>query len=167
MKTLFLLRHAKSSWDSPADTDFERPLNKRGWRTAPLMGEFIAENDLVPEAIVSSTATRARQTAETVAEHCGFEGDIEFTGELYPTSVGRCINALKTMPDNAASVMLVAHNPGIEEFLSHLTGQYNTIQTCVLSHIEIELDDWSGLDNETRGELIEIYRPRELFESDD
>lgn len=167
MKTLYLLRHAKSSWDSPADTDFERPLNKRGKRTAPLMGQFLAERDLVPDAIVCSTAARAKRTAELIAENCGFEGEIQFTGELYPTSIGRCVNALQTVPDAADSAMIVAHNPGIEEFLRHLSGEYQTVQTCVLSHLEVDLDAWSEFSYETTGKLLGVFRPRELFDEAD
>lgn len=164
MKTLFLLRHAKSSWSDSGLPDFERPLNKRGRKTAPLMGRFIAERGLTPDCIVSSTALRAQQTAEAVAEHCGFGGEIISTGDLYPTSPGRCFEVLLTMPDEAGSVMLVGHNPGIEEFLSHLTDYYEAIQTCVLSQIELDIDDWTDLAPETRGRLIEVFRPRELFD---
>ena len=83
MKTVLLLRHAKSSWDNPAVDDHERPLNKRGLKAAPRMGQLIADEGLKPDVIVSSTAVRAATTAAAIAEECGYDGEIHYTDDLY------------------------------------------------------------------------------------
>ena len=91
MKTLLLLRHAKSSWKDESLTDHDRPLNKRGKKTAPLMGHLLREKNLVPDLVVSSTAVRARSTAEAAAEACGYPGEITLTDELYLATAGEIL----------------------------------------------------------------------------
>ena len=84
MKTVLILRHAKSSWSNPSLADIDRPLNKRGKNDAPRMGTLIKEQDIVPDLILSSPALRARKTAEAVSEYSGFEGQIDFVPDFYP-----------------------------------------------------------------------------------
>ena len=101
MKTLLLLRHAKSSWKDDTLTDHQRPLNKRGLATAPMMGQYLAEHGLLPDRIISSTAARAKHTAELIVEHSGFAGDLQFPDDLYPTSAGRCVSTLHALAGDA------------------------------------------------------------------
>lgn len=163
MKSLLLLRHAKSSWKDPELADHDRPLNKRGKRNAPRMGEFIAAEGLLPDLLVSSTAVRAQQTARLVADHCGYGDPILTADELYPTTVPGCVSVLKMVRDDVGSVLLVAHNPGLEEFAEHLCGQYERMQTCVLMRFAVLLDRWSDFTEDTRAELQNVWRPREAF----
>ncbi|MFQ5733465.1 MAG: histidine phosphatase family protein [Planctomycetaceae bacterium] len=164
MKTLFLLRHAKSSWKNDLLTDHERPLNKRGRTTAPLMGRFMAEKDLQPDVIVSSTALRAKQTTDLIVESSQFPADVQFTDELYPSGVSRCLSALQTYAGGSDAVMLVGHNPGLEEVLEVLTGRYDRMPTCALAKIALSVADWAEVSFGASGELIGMWRPRELFE---
>lgn len=166
MKTLFLLRHAKSSWKDDALSDHERPLNKRGRATAPRMGAYLAEHELLADVIISSTAVRAKSTAELIVEHSGFKGDVHFTDELYPTTPARCLSVLQRFADEADSAMLVGHNPGLEETLCALTGRYERLPTCALARIALPVESWDDVTPSTAGELIGVWRPRELFARD-
>jgi len=164
MKTLFLLRHAKSSWDDPDLPDHRRPLNKRGRKTAPLMGQFLAAEKLMPDVIISSTAVRAGQTARLIARHGEFPGSIELTDALYPTTPRRCVSVLQTVPGDAAAVMLVGHNAGMEEFVEHLSGRFERLPTCALVQLEVPIDDWAEFTLETRATLVSVWRPKEMFD---
>ncbi|MHC4992311.1 MAG: SixA phosphatase family protein, partial [Planctomycetota bacterium] len=108
MKTLLLLRHAKSSHAVPGP-DHDRPLNERGERDAPRMGQLLAEMDLLPDVIVCSTATRARSTAELLIQASGYEGAVQFSEDLYWTHGGprAALEVLRDLPDAYDSVMLV------------------------------------------------------------
>src|SRR3954467_7006421 len=128
MKTLLLMRHAKSSWKDDSLDDHDRPLNKRGKRDAPRMGELLREQKLVPDYIVSSSARRARKTADAVALAAEFRGETRITGELYMVQPGKMLEVLSQTPEAYNSVLLIAHNPGAEELLEQLTGE-----SCALS----------------------------------
>src|SRR4029450_11617432 len=96
MKTLLVLRHAKSSWNDPALDDHERPLNKRGRRDAPRMGELVREYGLIPDIVISSDAVRARLTAEAVAEAARYTGEIMLDQHLYMASPADILSLLRT-----------------------------------------------------------------------
>ena len=163
MRTLLLLRHAKSSWKEADLRDHERPLNKRGRKTAQLMGEFLAANGHLPDLIINSPAVRARETAELVIERSGFDARHEIAEPLYPTTIIRCLYLLAEMGAEAESVMIIAHNPGLEELVVHLTGSFEVMPTCALAEIQLPIDGWPDLTADTIGTLVNLYRPRELF----
>jgi phosphohistidine phosphatase len=121
-KTLLILRHAKSSWKEPGLADHDRPLNKRGRRDAPRIGELVRARSLVPDLILSSTAVRARTTAEMVAEACGYSHAIELSRELYGAGPEACVQALRDLYYDDDRVLLVGHNPGIGQLATALTG---------------------------------------------
>jgi len=146
-KRLYLLRHAKSSWDDPALDDFARPLNKRGQRDAPFMGRRFREQGFAPDRIVSSPAERAYETARTIARELGYAlTDIVRDEELYlasPDTLLRCVHAT---PDALGSVMLVAHNPGLTDFANALTGQHiDNLPTCGLYCADFSIRRWIDL----------------------
>jgi phosphohistidine phosphatase len=159
MKTLLILRHAKSSWKDEEVGDHDRPLNKRGKRDAPRMGERLKEADLQPELIISSTAKRARKTASKVAHQCGYQGVIELHGTLYLAPPGAYLEALRHVDDAIHRVMIVGHNPGLEQLLAMLTGQQVLLPTATLAHVELAVDHWSDLDTQTRGSLVQLWHP--------
>ena len=161
MKTLLIMRHAKSSWDDQAVPDRERPLKPRGERDAPHMGELLRRESLVPQAILASTAVRARMTADLVAEACGFEGDIDFQDGLYGAAAEACLDVLRGLPDAVQTALLVAHNPGLEELVTDLTGENEHLGTSTIAHIELDIQHWSDLADETEGRLKAMWRPRE------
>ena len=114
MKTLVLVRHAKSSWSDPSLDDFDRPLNKRGERNAPEMGRRLGESGLQPDIFVSSPANRARSTAEIIAKELDYPADnIIYHGDLYHASPGDLLEAVRSLGDNIETAFLFGHNPGI------------------------------------------------------
>jgi phosphohistidine phosphatase len=162
MKILLILRHAKSSWKYPELADHDRPLKKRGKRDAPRMGRLIEAEGLIPDKIISSTARRARDTAEAVAETCNYNGEIEFRREFYFSGYESFLTMLGELPDMNQTVMVVGHNPDLEELLDTLTGQYERLPTAALAQIKLPIHNWRDLDDDVKGELLNLWYPREL-----
>jgi phosphohistidine phosphatase len=162
MRKLLVLRHAKSSWDDPALSDFERPLNDRGKRTAPFMGKFIADNGLIPDVIVSSPASRARETTESIADAMQYSGDAIFDPDIYEASPNKLVRAVSKISDEHQTAMIVGHNPGLESLVYHLTGTFEPMPTAALAVIELDIESWGDVGTDT-GELQNIFRPRELM----
>jgi len=160
MKTLLILRHAKSAWDESGVPDHDRPLNKRGKRDAPRMGRVLRDEDLVPDLILSSTAKRARRTAQLAAEACGYEGEIEVDEGLYLAGPEDYLEALHGVPDQMERVMLVGHNPGLEELLEALTGEAQALPTAALAEIELSIEHWQQVEA-AEGRLVGLWLPRE------
>lgn len=161
-KTLLILRHAKSSWSHAGLSDHDRPLNKRGKRDAPRIGQLLRTEDIVPAQIISSTAKRAKQTAEAVAKSSGYENEIVFERSLYHGYPDDYITYLAKSGIAAACVMVVGHNPGLEMLVEQLSGADEFMATATLAHIELPIEDWSELNEQTQGKLVNLWRPREL-----
>lgn len=161
MKTLFLLRHAKSSWDDPSQTDFERPLNPRGLRAAPFMGELMAKKGFDPSVIVSSPAMRAKTTAELVKDAGQFSAEIIFEKTIYEAGPNTLRQVISEISEDHTSALLVGHNPGIEGFIRYLTGQIEPMPTAALAVIELKIEKWGEVDDGC-GKLLSVYRPKEL-----
>jgi phosphohistidine phosphatase len=163
MKTLLVLRHAKSSWSDPALDDHERSLIKRGQRDGLRMGELVREHRLTPDVIISSDAVRARLTAEAVAQKARYEGEILLDRRLYIASPAGILAVLRTVRETkAGTVMIVGHNPGLEELIEHLTGEQQDLPTAALARIVLPIDRWCDLKVSTRGMLLGLWRPKEL-----
>lgn len=162
MKTLLLLRHAKSSWKDSDLDDYDRPLNKRGKRDAPRMGELLKDERLLPDFIVSSSARRCRQTVEQVIQESGYRGETRITGKLYEAGADQLRALLAALPDEFCRALVIGHNPGLEEFLEQLTGHYMPLTTAALAHVELPLAHWGDFAADTRGALLRLWQPREL-----
>jgi phosphohistidine phosphatase len=163
MKTLLVLRHAKSSRRDPALDDHERPLNKRGQRDALQMGELVRKHRLTPDIIISSDAVRARLSAEAVAEAARYEGEILLDQRLYIGSPAGILAVLRTVRETkAGTVMIVGHNPGLEELVEQLTGEQHDLPTAALAGIVLLIDRWRDLRVSTRGTLFGLWGPKEL-----
>ena len=163
MKTLLVLRHAKSLWGDTALDDHERPLNERGRRDAPKMGALVREYGLTPDLIVSSDAVRARLTAEAVAKSARFDGEIQLEPRLYAASVEDVLAVLCTVQEaHSGTVMIVGHNPGLEQLIAHLTGETEDLPTAALAQIALPINRWRDLKASTRGRLLGFWRPKEL-----
>ncbi len=145
MKTLFLLRHAKSSWDNDNLSDFDRPLNKSGLEIIPRIGETIFDNRFKIDAILSSPAKRAKQTAILVREAAQLTAHIEYDDRIYEASPHRLLNVVGENADTNNSIMLVGHNPGLEGFIKVLTGEIQSMQTGTLAVIDLKIERWSKL----------------------
>lgn len=161
MKTVLLLRHAKSSWKDEGLSDHERPLNKRGKEDAPRAGQWLRKQELVPQLILSSTAVRARTTAEIAAEECGYEGEIELRPDLYSFEPEPFLKALAEAPDDCDPVMLVGHNPAMEELVQALAGELQPMPTAAVACIQLPIERWSEVKKGRRGKLVELWRPKE------
>jgi phosphohistidine phosphatase len=164
MKTLYLLRHAKSSWGDPTLSDFDRPLNKRGLKAAQLMGNHMRKQKIRPDLVLSSPAKRNRQTLETLLEHARLEPKTRFDERLYAAGSTDLLNVLRKADDRAESVLVVAHNPGLQDLLEVLTGKLETMPTAALARIQLDLDSWSEI-RERAGRLDWVLRPKELKKS--
>jgi phosphohistidine phosphatase len=162
MKRLLILRHAKSSWKHRDREDHDRPLNERGRRDAPRMGAWLAERGLRPDRILSSTARRARKTAAEVARTSGAEAELVLSADLYMADPNAILEALRATPDDCETVLVVGHNPGVEDLVRRLTGQAVTMPTAALAHIRLDISGWPALDPGARGELVEHQTPRAL-----
>ena len=164
MKTLLILRHAKSSWDNPLLSDYDRPLNKRGKRDAPRMGKHLYKQDLVPDHILTSSAKRARKTAAKVAKACKYMGKIKRLESLYHAVAGIYYEKLQEQSNEYHRVMVVGHNPTMEQLVTYLTGQPRTMPTAALAHIELPIDHWKLLDASTKGRLVNLWTPKTLVD---
>ena len=165
MKTLLIMRHGKSSWKNKDLEDHERPLAKRGLRDSRLIGEIIQEKELIPQKILVSSAVRTTQTAQIFCETIGYQGEISALDSLYLAESDAYIAELKKLPDSIERVMVVGHNPGLEYLLQELSGRIEALTTGVLAFVSLTIDHWADLDGQVSGELIELWRPKELRDS--
>jgi len=166
MPELLILRHAKSDW-STGEADFDRPLNARGKRDAPRMGRWLKAQGLIPDFLVSSPARRARKTALKVARAMDFEETgIRWEEAIYEAPVGRLITVLRDCPVTARRVLLIGHNPGLEQLLVSLCPAVETpadgklLPTATLVHLHLN-GNWPDL-GAGMGDCRRIVRPREL-----
>ena len=128
----------------------------RGW------GELVREYGLIPDVINSSDAARARLTAEAVAEASRYAGKILLDPHLYVASPADILSLLTTVRENAGTVMIVGHNPGLEKLVEQLTGERQDLPTAALAQIGLPIDQWRDLRLSTRGTLVGLWRPEEL-----
>lgn len=165
MKTLLLLRHAKSSWDDVSLRDFERPLADRGKRDAPRMGEELKLRAPLPDLIISSPAARARQTTQAIVDAGGLTARLEFNDSIYGATSGELMRLVRRLPDAVDCALMVGHNPGFEEVVSRLTGSDERMPTAALACIEFQIDHWNDLEDGA-GRLIWLLTPKQLKGAD-
>jgi phosphohistidine phosphatase len=159
MKTLILMRHAKSSWDNPQQTDHDRPLNKRGKRNAPEMGERFAMHKIMPDTIVSSSAVRAESTARLVMEAAHWTAPLLIRPELYHATSGTWVSVLREL--SGGSIIAFGHNPGISEFVNRLTREGVSLPTAAVAFVEIDIKDWSELSFDSPSRLVDLWTPKD------
>jgi len=144
MKLLTLIRHAKSSWDDPMLTDRDRPLNKRGKRDAPTMGKRLAQRGAQPDAIVSSPAVRARETAEAIAREIAYPREaIQFDERLYGADPFEWLQVVQGLDDSLERVMCLGHNPGLTDFVNTLSPRpIDNVPTCGVVAMRFDVNEW-------------------------
>ncbi|GJM42780.1 MAG: phosphoglycerate mutase [Ardenticatenaceae bacterium] len=162
MKTLLILRHAKSDWGNSQLSDHDRPLNDRGKYDAPRMGAWLRQKNRVPELIISSTAERALTTAEMVALAADFEGELRTERNFYLAGPPTYVEILNELPDSLERVMVVGHNPGMEELVSLLTDTDRPMTTANVAVVELPIASWSELTIFSNGRLVNHWRPKDL-----
>ena len=161
MKTLLLLRHAKSSWKDQGVTDFERPLNDRGRKAAELVGKFILKQNVTIDLVISSPAVRARQTIELVLKAAKRSPELRFDQRVYEASPTQLIEITSQIEDDRKSVLLVGHNPGMEELLALLVGVEMHMPTASLAKVVLSSKKWDKILAE-KGVLDSFVRAKEL-----
>lgn len=164
MKTLLLMRHAKSSWDDPDLEDHERPLNKRGLRDAPRMGVLLRREGLVPDRIVCSSAVRAVTTAELLARECRFDKPLNTTADLYHAGESDWRQQIRQWSDQEALVLCIGHNPGLEDFLSGWVGRYVRMPTAAIARLNFDDPTWSDVADRSSATLADLWHPRDVEE---
>ncbi|MFC1853625.1 histidine phosphatase family protein [candidate division CSSED10-310 bacterium] len=150
MKTILVMRHAQAGWSRYISSDFERPLNEKGLKDAPLIGKFIKEIKVIPDLILSSPAKRARQTADTVAQNCGFQGEISFVKEFYSGDELVVRASMADLSDTVNTVLIVGHNPTLEDLISAMTsdGSFRiNLETAALSCMVPSIKKWAEIEN--------------------
>jgi len=162
MKTLLVLRHAKSSWKHDALDDHDRPLNKRGKKAAPLMGQLLTRQNAVPDLILSSTAKRARATAKRVVKAMGYEGQVIYEQTMYLAEPGAYLKAIRDHAETHERVLIIGHNPGLEALVQAMTGTDQPLPTAALAEIQLTIQSWKGLKRTTKGKLLNLWLPRNL-----
>ncbi len=163
-RRLIILRHAKSAWNTDAPTDHDRPLNKRGRRDAPRIGERIKEMSWTPEQVYSSDSQRTRETWQRMKDALG-AGDLEvsFTRDLYHADIEEVRQVLADTPDSVSTVMVIGHNPGWENVVSILSGDDERMTTCNAAMMTIDAESWKNAGAmDGCWELQHLLRPKEL-----
>jgi phosphohistidine phosphatase len=166
MKKIFIVRHAKSSWDYPDLSDIDRPLNKRGKKNAPEMGKRLAAKGLNPDKLITSPAKRAAATAKIIARELGYPLDkIEKNDDLYHGTVEDIKNVIRSVDDNVETLMIFGHNPDLTTLTNRLSGSeiYN-IPTCGVAEIEFDISAWKELEYKG-GSLSSFDYPKRLVKS--
>jgi phosphohistidine phosphatase len=162
MKILLLLRHAKSSWDDPALDDHDRPLNKQGLHDAPVIGHLLKKEKMVPDHILCSTAKRARQTARIAAENSGFPGKIQEEKMLYLGEAQSYFQHIRQTPETCQRLLVVGHNPDMEELIRLLTGEHLSLPTAALAKIALPIERWEQISPQKNYSLERWWKPRDL-----
>ena len=161
-KKLILLRHAKSSWSDPQCSDHDRTLNKRGKRDAPRMAEWLCSQGILPHRILSSTATRARKTAESVYAATVESCDLLFDRRLYLSTPNQMLQLVQNTPEAVRCLMLVGHNPGMEDLTAQLAGEWHRFPTATASVFELDIETWAEASRQMHATLLALYRPKEI-----
>ncbi|HEU4895106.1 MAG TPA: histidine phosphatase family protein [Acidimicrobiia bacterium] len=159
MKTLLLMRHAKSDWSADYGRDHERPLNERGVRSARLMGRLLAAEGHAPQLIVTSTAVRARSTASLANEAGEWGAEIVLDPGLYGSGPDAAIQVAAAAPD-VARLMLVGHQPTWSILFSVLTGSSVDMRTATAAVVGFDIPEWKQVGG-SRGEVVAVYQPRD------
>jgi phosphohistidine phosphatase len=166
-RLVYLMRHAKSSWDDPDLADHDRPLSARGLKAAARMAELILREEIAPALILCSSARRARETLAPIRQAIGDRARVEVEEGLYGAGADQLLHRLRQVPSSAASVMVIGHNPGIQELAVNFVGDQGAqarlrvkFPTAALAVLGTDIPRWAKL-NEGGAELLAFLRPRD------
>lgn len=146
-RTLVIIRHAKSSWANPLQSDFDRTLNERGMADAPLMGQRLKKLGIIPDLIISSSAKRTRQTAKCIAKEVGYDADnIKWEEKLYHCIPSVFEEVIYGISNAVKTIFIVAHNPGITDFVNQISPAFSidNMPTCGVVAAHINATEWSA-----------------------
>lgn len=162
MKRLLIMRHAKSSWKDSQLADFDRSLNKRGRRDAPRVARALVAAGESPDIVISSSAVRARKTAALLMKEAGLNCPLDLTESLYGAPVAAYLGRLREVPVEFHRVLMIGHNPTLEQLLFSLTGQSIVMPTAAVARLNVHVREWCEVDSLSPADLIGVIRPREL-----
>jgi phosphohistidine phosphatase len=169
--TLTLLRHAKSSWDDAIPRDFDRPLNKRGEKAAFTIGKWVKDNALTFDHVVASPAVRVIDTIDQFVKGSGMRIEANWDRRIYLASSATLMDVLRDQPEAAKSVLMVGHNPGMEDLVFDIVPDdgssplrdmvWEKYPTGAIARMELSIDNWAAIDRKC-GQLTHFIRPRDL-----
>ncbi len=161
MLTLFLCRHAKSSWAEPGLSDKDRPLNERGKNDAPMMGRMLESREESVDLVISSTAKRALKTAKLISDEIGYsQNDIIIDNRIYMAGIADFIEVLQECRNKDKTIMLFSHNYGITDFANYISGSgIDNIPTCGIVKIKFDFSNWEKIKKE-KGKLEYFIYPK-------
>lgn len=162
MRTLLLMRHAKSSWSDPELTDHQRPLNGRGRRAAARMGRLLVDEDLVPDLILCSSSRRTRETVDLMQAEFANVCPVVSTDELYHASPQHITGEIAAADDEISRLLVVAHNPGIEELMAEWSGEERRVPTGAIAEYELPISTWAQLSGHATYACRRLWKPKEL-----
>jgi phosphohistidine phosphatase len=167
MKTIYLVRHAKSDWGNAHITDFDRTLNDRGMKSAPLMASLLKKKKVVPELIISSPANRALTTAELFCEILGYQKEqIQKRIEIYEGGTRQLLKIVHEIDNRFETAMLFGHNPTITQFSNLLAGNHlENMVTCGVARIDMKVKSWNDAASDT-GQLVWYEFPKKHHSAD-
>jgi len=159
MKNLFLLRHARAVSSGDGLRDFDRSLSDQGRKQAERVGKYLKEQNIGPDLVLSSTALRARETGELLLTAAGCISEVRYDQRIYEASRQQLLEVVSEIEDGKNEVLLVGHNPGIEELLRQLTGRFESMGTCTLAKIATGASQWAEAAAE-KGDLNWLFKPQ-------
>lgn len=159
---LILMRHAKSEWGDPAIADFDRPLNGRGRRDAPRMARWLARHHMVPDRILASTARRVQETVAGMLPCWDAAPAVLWSGDLYHASPEAILRHLASDGGEDSTVMIVAHNPGLELLVGTLAGEMIPFPTAAMAIFAVRGENWAQPIDRKKARLIAVQYPKEL-----
>ena len=162
MKKILLMRHAKSSWKNTDLSDHERPLKKRGVKEAEKMGKYLKNKKLIPEIIYTSSAKRARQTAEVIAKACKCKAKVVPLDELYMAEPSKILDVIEKADSEFKTILVVGHNPGMEAFLQILDGKVESLPTGSVGYLTAKVKNWKDLAEDDGVKLKKLWRPKDI-----
>lgn len=157
MKTLYIVRHAKSSWKDLSLADFDRPLNKRGQNDAPFMAQKLKDMNISVDKIISSPALRAKTTAEVLYSTLEIENELEFDSKIYDYHFESIEPIVKLFDNNYSDIILVGHNPSLNEFVGIYLGLEDNIPTNGVIGINFDIEQWDEVSPKKAQQLFFIY----------
>lgn len=162
MKTLLIVRHAKSSWKDSDLADHERPLNSRGLRDAPRMGRYLARKGYCPDLVLTSSAARALSTAEHLIQGAGWNLSPRSSTSFYLAGANDIANYISTLPAHVDTALFVGHNPGVAELVSELTCNVVAMPTAAVAVIQLEIGRWRDISVDGVQQLEHHWYPKGL-----
>ncbi|MDR4489826.1 MAG: histidine phosphatase family protein [Candidatus Nitrosocosmicus sp.] len=163
-KVLLILRHAKSSWKNKKLNDHDRPLNKRGRKESVKMGEYLKNMDLIPDTIITSSALRAIETTTLLCRQSGYNGIVEVNFSFHEGNTTSYIQAITTSHEDKDRILIVGHNPTLEQLLNQLTNKTVRLPTCTLVQIKLNVSSWNRVIHHSgsKPEIVDIWRPKKV-----